>query len=341
MKLRRFPGKVGWMILSVTLLAHAISLYLSQYGLPVLSSQNSPSQAQTVIAETVLPVQLIKPAAIKKAPPPVIAQTNAISKPSVPDAATEPPTEPVTQESASSVEPAPPAPPLPSVAKTTVATPGNTSLVFDLLFGEEGSPVAKVVHDLKISGNQYELASHAEAVGVISLFYSGFIVQKSMGTVGPDGFAPTRYSEKKGDRPEVVSSMNPDTMKASLDNGKEERAYAAGLQDRLTLAYQLGGLIRVLAEQDASLQIGQMIDVMVVSTRGIEKNTFEVKEHSPISLSAGSDLTWHLQKVVPNTNKESQISIWISPSRQWLPVQVRVIDKNGLTFVQRLNVGQK
>ena len=230
-----------------------------------------------------------------------------------------------------------PTPPPTQPPRPGATLPGSTTLVYDVTLGEQGAPVGKVVYDLSINNQRYDLKIRGEAVGIAALFYAGLWVEHSQGTVAADGFHPQRYSEQRGKRPETYATMFPATQEVQFGEDPNRRAYPLGLQDRLTMLFQLGSLARAASDQAGGLHAGQPFEMAVASTNDIETIRFKYLGQAAIEIGDKTEQAWHFEKVVSKPFQESQIDAWFSPSKLWLPVQIKVTDKKGITFVQRLH----
>jgi hypothetical protein len=78
--------------------------------------------------------------------------------------------------------------------------PAGTPDWFDLFYGAQPSKVGQVTHTWAQDGREYRVETIAEAVGFVSLFLSGRLVQRSSGVFTTDGLVPTEYRAELGMR---------------------------------------------------------------------------------------------------------------------------------------------
>jgi hypothetical protein len=229
--------------------------------------------------------------------------------------------------------------PLSLTGPDAIAPNVSAVLVFDVFLSEQEAPVARQVHEVNINSKRYSIKTRGEAVGLMSLFYSGLLTQSSEGTTAKDGFHPEKYTEQRGKKPETSAVINWQTGYISFVDS-EPRPTAridSGLQDRLTMAYQLGALAWAIVDSGRTLQTDQIFNMPIATTREVERIGFKLIGKEVISIGNTSDSTWHFAKVVKKPQEDSQIDIWISPAKAWMPIQIRIRDKKGMSFVQKLN----
>ncbi|MFN7834944.1 MAG: DUF3108 domain-containing protein [Burkholderiaceae bacterium] len=245
-------------------------------------------------------------------------------------------------ESAPPAEQAHAAPSLPNAQSfSALPLPSTSVLYYDFFMNGETTPVAQSEQVLVLSANgNYVLSSQGKAVGLMSLFYSGLrVLQNSEGRFDGRGFHPERYIERRGNKPETQVRM--DVTAGEIDfsaQGGQRTALPDGLQDRLTLAYQLGLIAREDNKNGRISGIGQVTEMFMASTRNIETLSFIFMGEQPLLFGDSEESTWYYRKTVTRPQAESQMEVWLSPKRHWLPVQMKVVDKNGLAFVQKLMI---
>jgi hypothetical protein len=173
----------------------------------------------------------------------------------------------------------------------------------------------------------------------MSLFYSGQFIQSSQGTIAKDGFRPEKYTEQRGKKPETSATINWQSGDITfLDSEPRPTGRIdLGLQDRLTMLYQLGALAHTAEASGQALKIDQVFTMPVTTTREVERITFKVIGSQMLPTEHGISNTWHFAKVLDKPLEDSQIDVWISPTKAWLPIQIRIKDKKGILFTQKLN----
>jgi hypothetical protein len=234
----------------------------------------------------------------------------------LPTAASEPAAAPVAEAPAPppAVEPAVPLP----------ALPGSRRQRFKVYWGEfsDGRSVARLEYRLSHDGERYELRTEGEAEGLLSLVYSGTLTQSSAGRLGPGGLQPVRYAETRGKRAERAVAFDPDGRRL-LPGGREPVLLPAGTQDRLSVFYQIGLLVRA---EPARFVAGLAFELPVATMREVRTERFVVVGPDVLMAPGGPIHALHLARPVQPGTDEPRIDLWLGYDFEMLPVRLRIED---------------
>jgi len=212
----------------------------------------------------------------------------------------------------------PPAHPLPPL-------PGSRSQRFRVFWGDytDRVSVARLQYTLVHDGERYEIRTEGEAEGLISLVYSGMVVQVSAGRLGPRGLEPLRYAEQRGKRAERAVAFDPDGGRLLPAGGLPAVAMPAGTQDRLSVFYQIGLVAR---SDPAAFVAGSVRSLPVASLRGVETQHFQVIGDEVLLAPGGPIRALHLRRPAPAGRDDPLIDLWLGYDFEMLPVRLRIED---------------
>jgi hypothetical protein len=212
----------------------------------------------------------------------------------------------------------PPRPPLP-------ALPASRSQRFRVYWGDftEQHSVARLSYHLTHDGERYRIRTEGEAEGLISLVYSGTLIQESTGRLGPDGLEPLRYAEQRGKRAERAVEFDPAAHRLLPSGGVPPLAVPPGTQDRLSVFYQIGLMAR---SDPASFVAGQSREVPVASLKSVETQRFDVIGDETLMTPEGPIRALHLRRPNPTGKGDPRIDLWLGYDFEMLPVRLRIED---------------
>lgn len=221
--------------------------------------------------------------------------------------------------------PDPPAAPGPdSVAGPLPAPPDDHRQRFRVYYGDytDERSVARLEYRFERDGDRYRIETAAKAEGVLAWIYRGTLVQQSSGRIGPDGLEPTRYAEQRGSRPERAAAFDADARRL-VPSGGTPVALPPGTQDRLSVFYQIGLLVRAEPERFTA---GRQYELPVASTRAVQRERFVVVGDEVLMAPGGAIRTLHLHRPPPAGTDDPRIDLWLGYDRQMLPVRLRIED---------------
>lgn len=215
----------------------------------------------------------------------------------------------------------------------------DTDLRFALSHSQIPGQLAVTTHTLRVEGRHYKLESSSKAQGLLALLYSGQLTQRSEGLIDPRlGLTPLYYAEKRGKRPLQETAVRPDEQQVLFKKDGTVAEYETGLQDRLSMIYQISARLRCNPKLDA----GQALPVRVMTTGRLGTEPFVVKgsETLELSIDGKNQKVNALQlETTPEFEGDDIVRVWFAQSLSWLPVQIQIQDKEGKSMTQTL-IGQ-
>lgn len=147
--------------------------------------------------------------------------------------------------------------------------------------------------------------------------------QHSTGHLTAQGLAPDRYVEHA--RREEATTFDRATNRVTFSGGQPESVLVPGMQDRLSLQFQLGAL---LAGDAGARRAGQVLEVPVATTHDATAWQFRVEAMEELRLPAGHQTTWRLQRL-PRDPGDQKLELWFSASQAYVPVRLRLTQAGG------------
>lgn len=247
----------------------------------------------------------------------------------------------------------PPAPPLPAdrdpstpVAAQASAPPGQTAAL--------QAPPPSEIPQLQLPPSvrlQYELSGQSRGLNYSAnalltwhnesqryearLLISGLLILNprlsiSVGELGPQGVSPRRFSDKA--RSEQATHFQPERGRIVFSNNAPEVPWQPGVQDRLSLFFQLAGM---LAGDPGRFATGTQVRVPTAGTREVDIWTFTVTGTPTLALPGGEQATVALRRE-PRRAYDQTIEIWFAPGLGFVPVRMRITQGNGDVLDQKL-----
>jgi len=207
-------------------------------------------------------------------------------------------------------------PPLPNL-------PASRTQRFRVYWGDfsQQQSVARLEYRLVNQGDRYELRTDARAEGLISLVYSGTLSQVSVGGLGPAGLEPARYVEIRSKSSERVVDFDRKLGQLMSLDGSPPVPMPVGTQDRLSVFYQLGLMMR---RDPSAVAAGQVIDMPVASMRAVQRERFVVVGEEMLMAPGGPIRALHLQRPVPAGTRDPRIDLWLGYDFEMMPVRLRL-----------------
>lgn len=226
-----------------------------------------------------------------------------------------------------------PAASAPAAAQPTVITainlPGSANLAYKMTGTSKGlNYYANAELVWRNSGSDYEAGMR------VSAFLLGSRSMSSVGRITPGGLAPTRFSDKS--RSEVAAHFEADKGKVTFSANTPDAPLLDGAQDRVSVFFQLGGILAASAGQQPPLGVGSSVTIYTVGPREADTWTFTVEAEEPLSLPAGDMSTLKLTRK-PRREFDQKVEIWYAPSLAYLPVRNRITQANGDFVDQQLS----
>lgn len=349
------PRRTPWRLITlaaVVLVVHA--WLLASPLLPATDPKPAPMNPPALQTRTVVlaPVARTVPSATPPATPrprtarpsrPTLAPT-ALTPPALTPPAQEnpppaPPPEPAQEPSDDTVAGAAPSPDAPDVVVASASTgsdtrppsvtpfapPPSAQLDYEVQVEYRGIPQSfKGTLAWQHDGERYRLHM------AIGMAFLGTRVQLSEGRLGAHGLHPLRFSEKT--RSERAAHFDEASGRIRYSANSPDAPLLPGHQDRLSVFFQLAGLVHARPERFAA---GQSVHIPTSGTRDSETWTFEVKAVETIALPQGEVAALHLRRL-PRKEFDTLVDLWLAPALGHLPVRMRITQANGDVADQRL-----
>lgn len=174
-------------------------------------------------------------------------------------------------------------------------------------------------------------ANRYESSMVVSAFLLGSRSMTSVGEVTADGLAPKRFGEKA--RNELAAHFDADKGKITFSANRPELPWQRGAQDRLSVFFQLAGL---LAGQAGAVPTGTRIALYTVGPRDAETWTFIVESMENLNLPVGDIKALRVTRE-PLREFDQKIETWFAPSMSYWPVRIKITQNNGDFVDQQLS----
>ena len=173
--------------------------------------------------------------------------------------------------------------------------------------------------------------SRYEARMTVSVMFLGARSMSSVGEVGADGLAPTRFTDKS--RSEYAAHFEPDKGLITFSANTPPARWVRGAQDRVSVFLQLGGL---LAGNPASYPVGTTVAVFTTGPRAADTWTFRVEPEETLALPWGEVRTVKLSRQ-PHLEYDQRVEVWLAPALGYLPVRNKITQSNGDFIDQQLS----
>ncbi|SFG19149.1 Protein of unknown function [Duganella sp. CF458] len=151
----------------------------------------------------------------------------------------------------------------------------------------------------------------------------------SVGTINEFGIAPAKFTEKRRNRSATATHFNQQEQKITFSSSERSVPLTAGAQDRATVLFQLAGIGRADVNQ-----FGKPLDILVGEDRNAQVYSFLLVGEDEIETKMGKLVTWHLARPPKPGSYSAKLDIWLAPSLDWYPVQIRNTEGNGAVTTQ-------
>jgi hypothetical protein len=200
-------------------------------------------------------------------------------------------------------------------ATVQAAPPERITLTYEL---KRNSLVVDVSETLEHDGRTYVITSEGKGRGILALF--GVLKRTSRGRITPQGLRPDEFRDERPGGWAVSAKFDWDARSVTQEkNGKlETLKIPATAQDPLSLAYSFAFVPPKAKEYDVTRADG----------RGLTPFRFTVVGNEKLATPAGEMQTLHIAKVLDGP-EDKATDIWFAAERDFLPVRVLVVEKDG------------
>lgn len=213
----------------------------------------------------------------------------------------------------------------------------NSDLRYSLTHNQVPGQLAISQHHLSVTGNRYKLESVSEAKGLLALMFSGQLIQKSEGLVdNKNGFVPLYYGEKRGKKPLTETTVNTSTHEVIFKKNDTKVPLERGLQDRLSMIYQISALLRCAP----AMKKGDTLPVRIMGTGRLSTETFTVLDTNVdvnLNLGQGNQTVQVIElESKPEDAEDDTIRLSFAKPLNWVPVKIQLTDRDGKSVTQTL-----
>jgi hypothetical protein len=192
-------------------------------------------------------------------------------------------------------------------ASAAAAPPHKVEIGFEV--SRNGSVIAEVTHRLEHDGKTYSLAESWKGRGLVAL--AGEINRSSRGSIVADGLRPAEFEDRRSRR---------EPRRVEFDAA--DKAPTLERQDQLSLAWSF-----------AFAPPRGTVNVRVADGKRVSAYVYKVVGRERVKTPAGEFDGLKLVKQKDNADAKST-EIWLAADRNFLPVRVLIVDKEGTRMDQ-------
>lgn len=207
--------------------------------------------------------------------------------------------------------------------------PRKVTLSYELSYN--GVVAAELTEVLEHDGKKFLLTSEGRGKGIGALLYGGAAKRSCRGEISSTGLRPLEYRDQRGDKAAAVALFDwtRKTLTQQHDGKNETTNMVLPLQDRLSFLYDF-------AFQSApELKPGREIRINLTDGKGLTQFQYHVAGREILKTPAGDLETVRLVKQRENKDDKGT-EIWFASGRDYLPVRVLVVEKDGARIDQVL-----
>ncbi|WP_371868770.1 DUF3108 domain-containing protein [Pseudoduganella ginsengisoli] len=154
----------------------------------------------------------------------------------------------------------------------------------------------------------------------------------SEGDIDDAGIAPREFTEKRRGRAMTATHFQRNEGRITFSASERSYPLLTGAQDRATIPFQLAAIGRANVNQ-----MGGDIDILVSDNREAAIYRFQLVGEEEIDTKMGRLITWHVSRPPKPGSYSARLDIWLAPSLQWFPVQIRNTEANGALTTQTVS----
>lgn len=163
----------------------------------------------------------------------------------------------------------------------------------------------------------------------VPLPFVGTFSYESRGRIDAFGLAPERYVEKRGRRPEDVTTFDRPAKRIGFTRTGATVALPDGAQDRFSMVMQLASLVR--GNPDV-YKPGVTRTFYVADNDSGEQWPIETIGDESIQTGEGFLEARHFMRLPRHEGDRRRIDVWLAPSLGWLPARIVQTEPNGSQF---------
>lgn len=158
----------------------------------------------------------------------------------------------------------------------------------------------------------------------ISAFLLGSLEQTSAGLITPQGLQPLEFADRRLAKQRRVQ-LDWAAQQALFTPERTPAPIGPGTQDRLSVFLQLATMLQAMP---ALRTPGTRINIPTLGARRMQTWSFGVQEEVPLELPSGTITTLRLQRL-PQPGDEETTQLWLHPALGYVPVRIRMEERNG------------
>jgi len=203
--------------------------------------------------------------------------------------------------------------------------PARVALVYELV--REGTPIAEVTEVVEHADGRYTIASEAKGKGLLAALPLGAFRRDSAGDVTAWGLRPASFRDQRGGRIAVATFDWPaGTMTTEFRGQTASHPIEGPVHDRLTQLYTFAF---------AGLPQGEFA-MHVTDGRGLSEQRFTVAGRERVTLRGGTFDAVRIERVREQPDDRREVVVWLAADRDYLPVRVLIVERDGARFDQTL-----
>jgi len=213
--------------------------------------------------------------------------------------------------------------------QSRIKPPPSADLLYSITAKQSGLTVkGDATLHWSVSGNRYVTSAETNA-----MMFGRILDTRSEGVIEPSRLAPTRYAEKRYRKRESSITFDRSGNTATYSESQQTYALRGGEQDRASVIWQL---ISVARAAPGKFKPDSEWTFAVAGRRDIDPWTFKVVRMETVQTALGSVQAVHIQKLPSSAHRDQEVDLWLAPSLEWYPVQLRMSERDGAQIEQKL-----
>ncbi len=207
----------------------------------------------------------------------------------------------------------------------SAAPPQRVTIQYDM--SRNGTSMVEVTETLVHDGSTYFISSEAKGKGLFALADRGSARRSSRGSIDAQGLKPAEFRDQRGRGTQAVARFDwTDKKLMQQYEGRDETiSLSSRVQDRLSFLYEFA----FAPPPDGD------IDVIVTDGRGTTRFRYKSEGRETVKTPGGEFEALHLVKQRDGPDDRAT-EIWLATRRNYLPVRILVVEKDGTRIDQVL-----
>ena len=206
--------------------------------------------------------------------------------------------------------------------------PTNIESWYDVRRNVGGSKVGESHITYKVVQGHYKIESVSEAKGLISLIYSGQLIQTSEGELTEHGLKPSsffhQYNKKENKTYRANFNWVEKIINLQTSKGIDSAELIDGTQDILSVQYQFMFLPPL-----------QNMELYVTTGKALRDYAYEFEGEEVIKIKLGEFNTIHIVHRGEDDNDKTEM--WLAEEYHYLPIRLRKYLKDGTLLEQEMS----